>query len=167
MKRRYDVTLGGSTRTIEVEDVGEGRYRVGDASGTRVLEVTGDDHGLNWRDGCSVVRVHVDGETEKLTVTLAGSSIPVQVGVARVAGVGIKPPATAAGPLSVRAPIPGRVAKLLVAEGQSVTPGQGLLVLEAMKMENEIKAGRSGIVQAIRVTEGAAVEAAAELLVLA
>lgn len=59
---------------------------------------------------------------------------------------------------SVRAPMPGRISKLLVAEGELIEAGQGVCILEAMKMENEIKTPVTGIVKAVRVQEGQAVE---------
>jgi pyruvate carboxylase subunit B len=55
--------------------------------------------------------------------------------------------------------MPGRVVRLLVAEGEEVRAGQGLLVLEAMKMQNEIRAPRAGVVRTLGVREGASVEA--------
>lgn len=54
----------------------------------------------------------------------------------------------------VKAPIPGLITRLLVEQGQSVKTGQPLLVLEAMKMENEIRATRDGVVASVRVQEG-------------
>jgi pyruvate carboxylase subunit B len=54
--------------------------------------------------------------------------------------------------------MPGRVVKFLVSEGDEVISGQGLVVLEAMKMENEITAERAGTVRKILVEEGQAVE---------
>ena len=70
------------------------------------------------------------------------------------------------GPASVVAPMPGRIVKLLVAPGDAVTARQGLLVVEAMKMENELRAPRAGTVTAVRVAEGASVEANAVLVVI-
>ena len=58
---------------------------------------------------------------------------------------------------NIIAPMPGKVMRVLVAEGDSVQPGQGLAVVEAMKMQNEIRAPKDGRVTAIRVAEGAAV----------
>ena len=66
----------------------------------------------------------------------------------------------------VRAVMPGKVVAVLVAEGQDVQAGQGLLVVEAMKMENEITAPRAGRVSAIRARPGGPVEAGALLLSL-
>jgi biotin carboxyl carrier protein len=62
------------------------------------------------------------------------------------------------GGLRVDAYMPGRVVRLLVAEGDMVEKGQGLVVLEAMKMENEIEAERSGRIARVFVEEGQAVE---------
>jgi pyruvate carboxylase subunit B len=59
----------------------------------------------------------------------------------------------------VSAYMPGRVVDILVGPGEQVAAGQGILVLEAMKMENEIQAGREGVVRRIFVVTGQAVEA--------
>jgi pyruvate carboxylase subunit B len=59
---------------------------------------------------------------------------------------------------SLRAPMPGLVVRVLVGAGQTVAAGQGLVVLEAMKMENELRTGASGTVRAVRVHPGQAVE---------
>ena len=64
-------------------------------------------------------------------------------------------PTTSSGGGLVKAPIPGKVLKILVAEGDKVSEGQTLIVFEAMKMENEIKAPVSGVVKKIYVSEGA------------
>ncbi len=64
----------------------------------------------------------------------------------------------AQGDAQVTAYMPGRVVKLLVEEGQEVSLGDGLVVLEAMKMENEIQAERNGVVKKIAVKEGQAVD---------
>jgi biotin carboxyl carrier protein len=67
----------------------------------------------------------------------------------------------------VKSPMPGRVVKVLVAKGDVVAAGQGLLVLEAMKMENEVKAKAAGTIAEIHVVAGAAVEGNAKLLTFA
>src|SRR6266851_8706581 len=61
------------------------------------------------------------------------------------------------GPRKILAPMPGRVVRLLVAENSSVEVGQGIVVVEAMKMQNEIKSPKKGIVKKISATAGAAV----------
>lgn len=66
----------------------------------------------------------------------------------------------------VRAQMPGKIVKLLVKAGQSVDKDQILLVMEAMKMENPIKAPQAGLVSKISISEGQAVETGADLLQL-
>jgi biotin carboxyl carrier protein len=63
------------------------------------------------------------------------------------------------GRLNVAAPMPGKIVRLLVAEGDSVAAGQGLLVMEAMKMQNEMKAPKAGRVVSLTAREGATVAA--------
>ncbi len=58
----------------------------------------------------------------------------------------------------LKAPMPGLVVRVLVEPGQGVVPGQGLVVLEAMKMENELRGNAAGTVRAVPVTTGQAVE---------
>ena len=68
--------------------------------------------------------------------------------------------------MRVTAPMPGRVVRVLSAPGADVAAGQGLVVIEAMKMENELRAPRAGRVQELPVREGQAVEAGALLAVV-
>jgi len=68
---------------------------------------------------------------------------------------------------TVRAPMPGLVVRIEVAEGQQVDAGAGLVVVEAMKMENELRAPRSGTVQTVHVAVGQPVEKGASLVTLA
>ena len=66
--------------------------------------------------------------------------------------------AAASGPKPVIAPMPGLVVKVEVAEGDAVEPGQGVVIVEAMKMENELRAQGSGVVTKVHVREGQTVE---------
>lgn len=63
------------------------------------------------------------------------------------------------GPKKLNAPMPGKVVRLLVSQGAAVEAGTGVLVVEAMKMQNEIKSPKKGTIQKIFVSEGAAVNA--------
>lgn len=67
----------------------------------------------------------------------------------------------------VRAPMPGRVVEVLVTEGASVAKGDPLVVVEAMKMENVLKADAAGVVSAVHTTAGDTVEAGRDLITLA
>jgi biotin carboxyl carrier protein len=71
------------------------------------------------------------------------------------------------GPVVVRAPMPGLVVRVEVADGQRVDAGAGLVVVEAMKMENELRAPRAGVVQTVHVAVGQAVEKGTPLVTVA
>jgi len=70
------------------------------------------------------------------------------------------------GTVELRAPMPGKVVKVLASEGAEVQANQGILVMEAMKMQNEIKSPKQGVVKRIGVKEGAAVNAGDVLAVV-
>jgi biotin carboxyl carrier protein len=166
--RRYSITVAGQARAVELESLENGRWRVVVDGRERTLDVRMGNGTVSWLEGTAVVQAAVDGALPRPTVTLRRQVIPVEVADARaaeIAAVG-KGRAQAAGPATVRAPIPGRVARVLVKAGESVTAGKGLVVLEAMKMENEIKAPRDGVVKSVGCAEGAAVESGQTLVVI-
>lgn len=70
------------------------------------------------------------------------------------------------GPKTLKASMPGRVVRVLAAEGDSVAAGQGVLVIEAMKMQNELKAPKDGVVGKLLVAPGEAVGAGQDLAVI-
>lgn len=72
--------------------------------------------------------------------------------------------AAAEGPQEILAPMPGKIVRILVSENQEIVQGDGLLVIEAMKMQNELRAPRHGRVEKIYVREGAGVESGFKLL---
>lgn len=67
---------------------------------------------------------------------------------------------------TIIAPMPGKIVRVLVSEGQPVDVGTGLLVMEAMKMQNEIKAGKSGVVVSLPVRDGDAVSTGGVLAIV-
>jgi biotin carboxyl carrier protein len=100
-----------------------------------------------------------------LTVYIDG--VPVEVTINRMRRTGATVAhAAGEGPQRVTAPMPGKIVKLLVKPGDKVEPRQGVVVVEAMKMENELRARAAGTVSEVRVTEGASVEAGAILVIL-
>ena len=101
--------------------------------------------------------VHLDGRTIPLQIRPAGA-----FGRQKKAGPG----AQTTGPQRVISPMPGKVVRVLVKAGDEVKARQGLVVVEAMKMENELRAGRDGRVRDVAVAEGQSVDAGAVLLVV-
>lgn len=109
----------------------------------------------------------IGGAVAQTPVTVAPVSAPVQVAPAPVKVAPAQKPAApapkaVAGGAPVKAPMPGNIMKLLVAEGANVTKGQPILVLEAMKMENDIVADKDGVVS-FAVKAGDTVETGATL----
>lgn len=72
----------------------------------------------------------------------------------------------ASGPAPLKAPMPGLVVRIAVAVGDTVAAGQALVVVEAMKMENELRSSSAGVVTAIKAVQGTAVEKGAVLIEL-
>jgi len=112
--------------------------------------------------------VLVESDRADYTITLRGESYPVYVEDERTRkfNAGRSAPTAAAGGGSITAPIPGLIVKVLVEEGETVEAGQPAILLEAMKMENEIRVGQGGIVKKVEVTDGQRVEQNATLVVI-
>jgi biotin carboxyl carrier protein len=161
----FDLTSGEKTWRVEVQ-AREGGYRlllegravdvdVKDA-GRGFLNLLVDGH--SWDTG--VLRTE-DG----VSVVLAGHVVPVAIaeGARGVAAAGAR---AASGPARITAPMPGKIVRVLAREGEEVAAQAGLLVMEAMKMENELRAPRAGRLREVLVREGQAVETGALLAVL-
>lgn len=103
------------------------------------------------------------GQRARYEVSTSGHAFQVEVEDSRSrsrAATGI----AEEGPLDILAPMPGRIAKLLVQENAVVAKGDGLAVIEAMKMQNEIRAPRAGKIEKVNVAEGEGVEMGARLM---
>jgi len=142
------------------------------------LAVDGVEHRIRiegatvWVDGAphsfrdSGAHIEIDGRAYAIDASEGAVSIdgdPHRVGLAAVElvapGRGAdRPPPEAGAEGSIRALMPGRVIEVRAQEGQRVEKGEVLLVIEAMKMENEVAADRSGEVKEIRVAVGSSVE---------
>lgn len=173
MIHRFSVELAGSEREISVEKLDGSRVRVTHGGRARVYEavrVAGNGRASTWslvpEGGGRQSQVDVDGAAPDLTVTVDNVSVPLKLQSARakVAGRAAAPPKS--GPAAVQSPMPGKVVKVLVAVGDEVKTGAGVVVVEAMKMENELKAPRDGKVKSVAVKEGQAVEAGQTLATL-
>lgn len=108
-------------------------------------------------NGADSVLINLNGDVLELTVREAMLDAMAQ---------GLAAAGPAGGHLELRSPIPGLVKNVLVKPGETVRSGQNLIVLEAMKMENEIAAIHDGTVETIDVKPGQAVAAGALLAVL-
>lgn len=143
---RYRVALGGDVLDVDARPTGGGGWSLLLGQASTAADVTEED-------GSFVV--HVEGEVYTIRVEEETRYI------IRTRGA-----ASAGGGQVLKAPMPGRVVLVAVAVGQVVKPGDGLVILEAMKMENEFKAAAAGTVKEIRVEAGQAVNPGDVLVVI-
>ena len=164
---RFAATLDGETYLIEVTRT-QGLFSV------RIGEETWNvDARLQPQGICSLLIggvsyvADVKEEDRWFLIELAGETYRIQVEeetrhVIRTRG-GVE---TRGGAQTLAAPMPGKVVRIEVEAGQNVEPGDGLIVIEAMKMENEFRATAAGTVKEVRVQVGQAVNAGDVLIVV-
>ena len=172
---QYDVLIGERTRTVVVQRAGDG-FTVtidGTAFDVHASRVDGAllsllvGQGREARPSRSVPAVVVSGKTPgDLGVHVNGRQVRVSVTERGRARRGGSAAAHGTGPQRLMAPMPGKIVRVLVALGDVVEAGQGLVVVEAMKMENELRAAKAGRVASIAVAEGQSVDAGAVLAVV-
>jgi biotin carboxyl carrier protein len=164
---KFVVTTGEASETVEVTGQG-GRYRV--TIGGQVWEVdarrTRDGAYSLLIDGVSC-RADVGEEAGARVVEVGGERHVLQVEEAIRHRVRTRGAAVADGGQTVAAPMPGKVTQVAVSPGDRVKAGDTLVVIEAMKMENELKAAGPGTVAEIRVATGQPVNAGDVLVVIA
>ena len=156
---RFTALVGEATHALEVEPLGEGRYRIAIDGRERIVD--------GRETGAGTFSLLIDHAAAEVSVTRRGDEFQVAVGgrthrlrlLDERARLRHQRAASVDGAREVRAAMPGKVVAVLVEAGARVERGQGLLVIEAMKMENEIGAPRAGTVAEIRVKPGQAVEA--------
>ncbi|MDB4970003.1 MAG: acetyl-CoA carboxylase biotin carboxyl carrier protein subunit [Myxococcales bacterium] len=173
MIHKYSIEMSGSEREITVEKLDGNRVRVVHAGRTRVYDavrIGGSGRASSWsllpEGGGTTALVDVDGAAPDLNVTVDNVTVPLKLESARAKVAGRAAPAQKVGPSSVQSPMPGKVVKVLVAAGDEVKAGQGVVVVEAMKMENELKAPKDGKVKSVSAKEGQPVEAGQTLVTL-
>jgi len=129
----YTVTFEGKTLNVDNQLLSDGSFN---------MLIDGKSHNSFYNKGC----IFLDGEGFK-----AEAEDPLKKELIKSSGFK-KSEGT------IIASMPGNVVKILVKEGDKVSEGQGIIVLEAMKMENELEASKSGVVKKIYVSEKSAVD---------
>jgi biotin carboxyl carrier protein len=143
---------------IRTNDSGVVEYTVGERSGQAQFTVASGGGAVLLAREARQLALRVAFESDQVSVVGRDSSMNCALYpesrflVSKMQG-GLGP-----GAGTINASMPGRVVKILIKEGDSVEQGQGLLILEAMKMENEIKAPRSGVISSLKISEGESVE---------
>ena len=116
-------------------------------------------------DGRQVV-VEVGANGNEFTATVNGKTYKVGLAEGKAAVAAAAPAASSGAGSDLLAPLPGTVTKIVAAAGTQVNAGDTVLVIEAMKMETEIKADNAGVVQELCVAQGAVVAAGDKLAVI-
>ena len=166
----FDVTLDGRVWTVGVEPDGQpGRFAVTINGRARTFDAAWiDNDTVSLIEGSAVREARIDARGDGVLAVLVGSRrfevVASQEGRRR-ARVHADTPGGMRG-ASLTSPMPGRVVRVLVAAGDRVSAAQPLVVVEAMKMENELRAPSGGVITSVSVEPGASVEAGAVLVVI-
>lgn len=169
----FEIEVNGTPHAVTIERTGS-RYRIEADGRVDMVDVAAVD-----RSTLSMILIG-DGEASHEVSMLEGREpgeveVYLRAGVVRTRVLGAPGQRRAAGgalgvvavgPQRVVAPMPGKVVRVLVKPGDIVAARQGLVVVEAMKMENELRAARDGQVKDVHVAEGALVEAGRLLIVI-
>ncbi len=175
---KFIAEIGGRSHTIEVDNHGadDGYY---------TMVVDGERHEVDAQLLRShIVSVLIDHKSYDVDIEKSGKLDDTLDGRMKVRVRGrvvnldilserrkkMKEAATAhlsqSGVVNIESPMPGKVFKMLVKEGDEVEEGQGVVVVEAMKMENELKSPKAGTVTSVKVNEGQAVDAGTSLVII-
>jgi biotin carboxyl carrier protein len=167
---KYEIRINGAGRAVEVEAHGARSFRAqldGQPTSVDAVETAADTYSILLEGQAFEARVSDDASDDGLLVRCAGADFRVQVSDPRSWRGRRHSALEAAGPQRVLAPMPGKVVRVLVAAGEEVEAGRGLLVVEAMKMQNEIRAPKSGRIERLLVAEGQAIRAQEALVIIA
>lgn len=169
---RYYVSLkpdpAATPAAIDVVELPSGALRVSIDGRPVEVDVVPLGGSLSVRVDGKVVDLTTEGAPPDIGAVASGHRSYVRVESERMRSAAQAKKGTATGGEKViKSPMPGRVVKILIAKGDAVEAGQGLMVLEAMKMENEVRARIAGTVAELHVAAGATVEGNAKLVTLA
>ena len=154
----YDVTIDGKSCRLELNRI-DGRWSCRlDGRDIEIDAVLAQPNILSLRIGNSAYEVKSERLANDLHLWVGSARFAVEVRDPRSLR-GRTRASNEHGPKKLTAPMPGKVVRLLVREGDEVELGTGVAVVEAMKMQNEIKSPKKGTVRKILVIEGAAVNA--------
>jgi len=162
---QYDVEIGGRVRRVGVARAGDHLVVTVDGRATQVSAARVGGHVLSLLVGGRSYEAAIAPDAGGASLTVAVGATPVVVSVdghrrARKDDHG------GSGPQRIAAPMSGKIVRVLVAKGDVVRARQPLVVVEAMKMENELRAQREGTVAEVHAREGQSVDAGALLVVV-
>lgn len=159
---QWDIVIGSKTLRVEQSDK---RWTVnGEQIDLDAQQISANE--ISLLASGRAYRCLLDRSPNEEAITLNGERYVFTVEDPRALKSRKQRGADADGPLPIKSSMPGRVLRMLVAEGDEVSTGQGILVVEAMKMQNEMKTTRAGRVQRIAVKDGETVNAGQLLAII-
>jgi biotin carboxyl carrier protein len=164
---KFEAHIGDAKRSVEIEPLADGEYRArldGQETSAHAVETGAGNYSILLAGHSFEARVSAEGDT--LLVRCAGREFSVRVLDPRSWRADRRSVLQATGCQQVVAPMPGKVVRVLVVAGEMVEAGQGLVVVEAMKMQNEIRAPKRGKIERVVVVENQAVHAQEALLII-
>lgn len=164
---KYTVAIGDAQEIVDIRRTPAGSYVCtvdGQPTGADIVAVAPGVYSVLWQGESFEVRVEL--ATGGYRVDVRGQELHVAVHDPRRLSRRSGATLDTEGRQNITAPMPGKVVKVLVAERSAVEAGQGLMVVEAMKMQNEIRSPKKGVVEKIYVREGASVSGGETLLVV-
>ena len=168
--KRYVTRLRGANDSVpvDIEDLGDGTFALTLGGRRHTVDARVLEHGaVSLLVDARSYDVELDESGDEVQVLVDSEVVTVDVADERA--VSLRAGAagfSVSGKVVLTAPMPGKVVRVLVVPGAEVTEGQGLVVVEAMKMENELKSPKAGTVVEVFAKEGSAVEANAKLLIV-
>jgi biotin carboxyl carrier protein len=173
----FDIDVNGRSRTVSIERAGDvsdgaGRFRITvDGTSFLVDARRSGEYGLSLvfpddRRASATVNVAPGQAPGEMLAYLGGRTLSVGVNSSRTGRGAADAGGTAHGEQKIVAPMPGRVVRVLVAAGDVVEPRQPVVVVEAMKMENELRSPKAGRVKDVPVAAGTSVEAGRVLVII-
>jgi len=157
---KFSFSIDGEKREIEIIDKeGEYEFRRGDIRKTYSIHKLWGRNILIKDENNKVYNVFVEKHEDGHCVFFKGRSFTVRDATSRKKGIGFD----MEGKVTIRSPLPGQIRKVFKKAGDEVEAGDSILVLEAMKMENEIKSPKKGVIKSILVKESGSVDPNTEL----
>src|SRR5262245_58203112 len=163
---KYSAIVDGEQLEIELNPKSAGEIEAQIDGRKYLVDIMAVEPGLFWINwNHRSIEISIIPKGEGYLVSLNGRYVPIEIMDARTA---LRKASLQghAGAIELRAPMPGKIVKVLMAEGDEAAANQGVLVMEAMKMQNEIKSPKKGIVKKVLVKEAAAVNAGDLLAVI-
>lgn len=161
---KYEIEIDGQLRQLELTEEGQQIQAVIDGRAYQATVLMPEANVYMLLMGNKVYELSVEQTGSDMQIKWADQRFTAQLVDHRKGNH--KKEAKLTGTQKITAPMPGRVVQLLKQVGDSVAAGEGVVVVEAMKMQNALSSPKAGIVAAIKVTEGQVVVAGAVLAII-